>query len=528
MGTHPIFESDFDCLTDSQMSEVCDSPVRREVRYDRQLRLWGEHGQTGLESARVLIIGVNATTAELAKNLVLPGIGAVTLLDDKSITPVDLMSNFFYGPDSAGRKRAIEASQLLAELNPSVKCTYDERSLDSLLLDEPGFFAQFTLIIATRLVPAQLADLRKSLVPIVSIDAFGMFGRIRHFNREHCLFEAHPENTIPDVRLDRPFPELIEFCDSFNLSKLNDGDHKHVPYLVPLYKALQKWGKGFPASFQEKKQVREIFDSMRRSANDEENFDEGYRAAMKLLRVSEVPSYVTELLKHPKVANITPESDVFWCLLKALDYYLLDPASDGLLPLRPQLPDMTADSASYIKLTRLYHERAQRDIERFTQKLDDVCRGANVTMPEDALVSRFCHNIQNAKVLTQSNNQQIDYNDHFQDPDSLVVLNVVFDAILQFNQEHCHYPDGENGDADKSAIFEILFKDSSLPRNTNHYDPYVQEILRSGNMELHSVAAYLGGIGAQEVIKVLTRQYVPIDNTLFYSAISQLVQTYQF
>ena len=65
------------------MSEVCDSPVRREVRYDRQLRLWGEHGQTGLESARVLIIGVNATTAELAKNLVLPGIGAVTLLDDK-------------------------------------------------------------------------------------------------------------------------------------------------------------------------------------------------------------------------------------------------------------------------------------------------------------------------------------------------------------------------------------------------------------------------------------------------------------
>ena len=65
------------------MSEVCDSPVRREVRYDRQLRLWGEHGQTGLESANVLIIGVNATTAELAKNLVLPGIGAITLLDDK-------------------------------------------------------------------------------------------------------------------------------------------------------------------------------------------------------------------------------------------------------------------------------------------------------------------------------------------------------------------------------------------------------------------------------------------------------------
>ena len=68
-----------------------------------------------------------------------------------------------------------------------------------------------------------------------------------------------------------------------------------------------------------------------------------------------------------------------------------------MLPLRPQLPDMTADSASYINLTRLYHERAQRDIERFTQKLDDVCRSANVQMPDDSLIQRFCHNIPNIK-----------------------------------------------------------------------------------------------------------------------------------
>ena len=29
------------------MVEICDSPVQQEVRYDRQLRLWGEHGQSG-------------------------------------------------------------------------------------------------------------------------------------------------------------------------------------------------------------------------------------------------------------------------------------------------------------------------------------------------------------------------------------------------------------------------------------------------------------------------------------------------
>ena len=51
--------------------------------------------------------------------------------------------------------------------------------------------------------------------------------------------------------------------------------------------------------------------------------------------------------------------------------------------------------------------------------------------------------------------------------------------------------------------------------------------MRSGSLELHSVASYLGGIGAQEAIKLMTKQYVPIDNCLFYSAISQSVQVHR-
>merc|ERR1711917_61096 len=97
MGTHPIFESDFDCLTDL-MGEVCDSPIQREVRYDRQLRLWGEHGQSALEKAEILVCGVNTTTCELTKNLILPGVGRVILADADTVTETDLLSNFFYLP----------------------------------------------------------------------------------------------------------------------------------------------------------------------------------------------------------------------------------------------------------------------------------------------------------------------------------------------------------------------------------------------------------------------------------------------
>jgi len=68
------------------MGEACDSPVHRDVRYDRQLRLWGEHGQFALERSSVLICGVNTLTCEVAKNLVLPGIEKIILLDNEPVT----------------------------------------------------------------------------------------------------------------------------------------------------------------------------------------------------------------------------------------------------------------------------------------------------------------------------------------------------------------------------------------------------------------------------------------------------------
>lgn len=47
----------------------------------------------------------------------------------------------------------------------------------------------------------------------------------------------------------------------------------------------------------------------------------------------------------------------------------------------------------------------------------------------------------------------------------------------------------------------------------------VQELVRADGGELHNIAAATGGLVAQEVIKVITKQYVPIDNTCMFDAI---------
>lgn len=49
---------------------------------------------------------------------------------------------------------------------------------------------------------------------------------------------------------------------------------------------------------------------------------------------------------------------------------------------------------------------------------------------------------------------------------------------------------------------------------------YCQELARAGGAELHNIASLSGGLIAQEVIKVITKQYVPIDNTCLFDGVS--------
>ncbi|XP_051030379.1 NEDD8-activating enzyme E1 regulatory subunit-like [Phodopus roborovskii] len=71
----------------------------KEQKYDRQLRLWGDHGQEALESAHVCLINATATGTEILKNLVLPGIGSFTIIDGKQVSGEDAGNKyvlFFY------------------------------------------------------------------------------------------------------------------------------------------------------------------------------------------------------------------------------------------------------------------------------------------------------------------------------------------------------------------------------------------------------------------------------------------------
>jgi amyloid beta precursor protein binding protein 1 len=51
-----------------------------------------------------------------------------------------------------------------------------------------------------------------------------------------------------------------------------------------------------------------------------------------------------------------------------------------------------------------------------------------------------------------------------------------------------------------------------------------EEVARAKGGELHNISALTGGMVAQEAIKLITKQYIPIDNTCIFDGITSRTQ----
>ncbi len=105
----------------SGSNEMPRVPSEKEIRYDRQLRLWGDHGQLSLENAHVCLLNATAVGTEMLKSLVLSGVGAFTIIDGQMVAAEDAGNNFFLDNGSMGESRAKAACRFLRELNPEVR-----------------------------------------------------------------------------------------------------------------------------------------------------------------------------------------------------------------------------------------------------------------------------------------------------------------------------------------------------------------------------------------------------------------------
>lgn len=148
-------------------------------------------------------MSASATSTSILKNLVLPGIGHFTILDQASVTPRDAGNNFFLeGMESVGKNRAEEAVRLLGELNEGVEGVAVKESIEDVLAKKPEWIKEFTLVIAhnqdTKVV-GQLSDLLwKGGPPLLVVKSAGFLAEF------YIQFHDHASKIL----FPPPFPPI--------------------------------------------------------------------------------------------------------------------------------------------------------------------------------------------------------------------------------------------------------------------------------------------------------------------------------
>ncbi|KAL4278201.1 hypothetical protein GQ457_03G016540 [Hibiscus cannabinus] len=115
--------------------------------YDRQIRVWGADAQRRLSKSHILIYGMTGTVAEFCKNIVLAGVGSVTLVDERVVAEESLSANFLIMPEEnlyQGKTLAEVCSDSLKEFNPMVHVAVQKGHILTFGVD---FFEKFDAVI---------------------------------------------------------------------------------------------------------------------------------------------------------------------------------------------------------------------------------------------------------------------------------------------------------------------------------------------------------------------------------------------
>lgn len=179
--------------------------------YDRQIRLWGVQAQERIRTANILLVSIKALANEVAKNLVLAGIGSLTIIDNEAVTDDDLGSQFFVSEADVGKSRAEAAVPQIQKLNPRVNVRV---AIEDIRILGPEFYSPFDIVIATDLDFNILSTLnaatRLSKRPFYAAGAHGFYGYIFADLISHeYVIEREKSNIPTSLRLESATRSII-------------------------------------------------------------------------------------------------------------------------------------------------------------------------------------------------------------------------------------------------------------------------------------------------------------------------------
>ncbi|KAJ3020361.1 NEDD8-activating enzyme E1 regulatory subunit [Thoreauomyces humboldtii] len=473
----------------------------------------------------------------------------MTVVDARNVEVQDLGHNFFVTKDHLGQSRGKTVTELLLELNSEVAGEYVQKDPAEIIANSPEFFDQFTLVIATQLdgeSVQRLADVCwEAELPLVVVRVHGLIGYSRIVVPEHTVIESHPEQIV-DLRFDCPFETLRQFADSFDLESLDSHSYGHVPYIVILLKCVEHWkglhGGALPSNGTERSDFKDLIRSTQRpDLLENQNFEEALSAAYRAWTPTTIPASINAIINDDRASKLSSKTPNFWFIAKAVQEFVAN-EGQGYLPLPGNVPDMHADSDSYIKLQTIFRAKAREDAATVSRRVQALL--ATVGEPSDRVpqdeIDRFCKNAGYLKVIryrslkeeyhpSSAKSKEIGNWLESDPADNIgwyIMLRVYEDCYARnklypgLSSEHL-----ENDAAALRKAYENFMTERGLNASLVP-DEHIEEFTRAGGSELHVLAALQGGLVAQEVIKLLTRQYVPLDNTVIFNGMKSIASVY--
>jgi len=211
---------------------------------------------------------------------------------------------------------------------------------------------------------------------------------------------------------------------------------------------------------------------------------------------------------------------------------------------------MKAQSSDYIQLQNVYKTKARKDLAEVLKSVRSVEKQVGRQNPVDeAEVEAFCKGAAFVKLVrgrpihVPSKASLMDVGDRaqymcreLQDEESLLPVFIAFqayDRYLEQTQTTPRYEVGQDEQlqdlessliATTGAFVDQLAEAASSDLDTTTVKEklrlVITELCRAGGGELHNISALTGGMVAQEVIKAITKQYIPVDNTCVFDGIT--------
>lgn len=101
------------------------------LRFDRQMRLWGERGQERLKAASVGVVGVGGLGSAAATYLAAAGVGKLVLVDKDTVEASNLNRQILHTQADLGRLKVDSAADRLRLLYPGIQVVALSQNLDA-------------------------------------------------------------------------------------------------------------------------------------------------------------------------------------------------------------------------------------------------------------------------------------------------------------------------------------------------------------------------------------------------------------